>query len=67
MLKHGLRFDRTYCESDFSSMRDFFREDAEKVQDTGQRCWVCSKSIDDVCENLLPLRHLYCQIRKTHA
>jgi hypothetical protein len=48
-------------------MRDFFREDAEEVQDTGQRRWVCSQGVDHVCEDVLPLGHLDSQIRKTNT
>jgi hypothetical protein len=48
-------------------MRDFFGEDAEKVQDTWQCCWVCSKSVDHISEDIFPLRHLYCQIRQTNT
>lgn len=31
----GLWIGRTYCKCDLSSMRDFFWEDAEEIQDTG--------------------------------
>ena len=48
-------------------MHDFFGENAEKVQDAGQCCWICAESIDDIFEDILPLGHLYCQVRQTHA
>ena len=48
-------------------MHDFFGEYAEKVQNAGQRCWICAESVDDIFEDVLPLGHLYRQVRQTHA
>jgi hypothetical protein len=48
-------------------MHDFLGEDAEKVQDTGQCCWVCAEGVDDIFEDILPLRHLDSQVRQTYA
>lgn len=48
-------------------MRDFFGENAEKVQDAGQGCGVCPKRLNDVCEHILPLRHLDCQVGQANA
>lgn len=63
----GLRLARTYCECDLSSMRDFFREDVEKVQDAGQGGRVCSERVDHVLEDVFPLGHLDGQVRQTDA
>jgi hypothetical protein len=61
-VQKGLRLGRTYCESDLSSMHDFFRENAEEVQHTRQSCGICPERIDDVGKDVLPLGHLYGQI-----
>ena len=66
-VDNGARRIRTYCECDLSSMRDFLGENAEKVQDARQRCWICAESADDIFEDVLPFCHLNCQIGQTNA
>jgi hypothetical protein len=58
----GLWLDRTYCESDLSAMHDFFGEDAKEIQDAGQCGRVAAEGSNNVCENVLPFRHLDGQV-----
>jgi hypothetical protein len=66
-IDDGARLVRTYCECDLPSMHDFLGEDTEEVQDARQCCWICAEGADDIFEDVLPLGHLYCQVRQTHA
>ena len=62
---NGLWFGRTYCESDLSAMHDFLGEDAKEIQDAGQCGRVAAEGSDNVCENVLPFRHLDGQVCQT--
>jgi hypothetical protein len=57
----------TYSQVDLAALGDFFRQDAEEIQDAGMALDVFAESGHDGRENVLPLLHLDGQYRETHA